>query len=405
MDAQSLTVNVQHLLDNAVRDGVVAGATVVAVDRNGKTLVQCSSGLRAVGREHAMDMDTYFPLYSMTKIITTIAALQLVHRGLLSLDEPIDHIVPELAPGVIKRLDDSGTLVDIPPDRRITLRMLLTHMSGFAYTLGPRNAILEKFMNDRDGVDRPHDFSGLKEPLFNAPLVAEPGTAWIYGASIDWVGEAIQRVTHISLGEYCQDNIFAPLDIQDMALRLSEQRKADLVGIHIRLKDGTLAPTHFQGSTLRATFDSGGHGGFATTQSYSRLLACLINGGTSPKTGAEILPRHLVERMFEDQAEVVPTWEKTIREADMDLNAVAFGANASRRGWSFAGLVNADPLPSGRKAYSACWTGAANSYFSIDPSTGVACVFMAQSLPSFDPVILKLWASIESDVYASVSAA
>lgn len=393
-----MSASVQEILDDAVRSGALVGALFAAVDKDGALLVHAASGLRALGRAELMDDATYFPLYSMTKIVTSIAIMQLVHRELLTFDEPIDHILPELRPGTLKLLTDSGALVDI--EQAPTLRMLLSHVSGFAYsTSSPK---LAAFLGARDGPGRPNEFSGEIEPVFDSPLVFEPGTSWAYGTGLDWAGRALERVTGTSLGNYCQEHIFGPLNITDMSFHIPDAQLPKLVGMHTRLENGTLVPSEFQGSVFHAAYDSGGHGAFGTARSFLLVLATLLNHGVAPNTGAHILPADAVREMFCDQGEVVPAWRGAIRGMDVDLTG-----NSSRRGQGLSFQLNLDDLPTGRRAGFGAWAGAANSYYAtrrVDPASGVAHVFMAQSAPAFDPVILRVWRDAETALYDFVRA-
>lgn len=399
----SLPIIVNAALVDAVNVGTIAGAVFIAVDRTGTVLVERAAGLRVVDRPEPISLNTYFPLYSMTKLVTAIAAMQLVEQNLLALDEPIDDILPELAPRTLKRLESNGVIVDLGPEApRITLRMLLAHVVGFQYSLA--NPALKVYLDSRDGVNRPHEFSGLKEPLFTAPVVAEPGTAWLYGTCMDWVGEALARATGQSLGAYCEDRIFAPLGITDMAFCLRDQFKESLIGMHMRdPSSGSLVPCEFQGSVMNSLYDAGGHGAFGTAPSFARILAALLNDGADPSTGAQILEPASVATMFTDQGKSNPVWQAAIRVGEPNVNHIVFGAHTvTSRGWSFAGELNIDSLPSGRAPCSVTWVGAANAYFSVDKNSGAACVLLVQHMPSFDPRVAELWAVLERIVYSAI---
>ncbi|EJD38521.1 beta-lactamase/transpeptidase-like protein [Auricularia subglabra TFB-10046 SS5] len=390
--SEAMRTRIRGILNEAVRSGAVVGALFAAVDKDGAIVVNEAAGLRALGRPEPMDDDTYFPLYSMTKIVTSIAVMQLVYRGLITLDDSIDDTLPELRPGALKLLTDAGKLVDIP--HAPTLRMLLAHVSGFAYSTGSPK--LAAFLDARDGPERPNEFSGEIRPVFGSPLVFGPGTSWAYGTGLDWAGRAVERVTHMSLGAYCQEHIFSPLNITDMAFRIPDAQLPNLVGMHTRLENGTLVPSEFQGSVFRAKYDSGGHGAFGTARSFLLILAALLNGGVAHNTGARILPDAAVREMFGDQGEVVPAWRDGIRAIDIDLTH-----GSSRKGQGLSFQLNLDDLPTGRRAFSGAWAGAANSYYAVDRASGIAHVFMAQSGPAFDPVVMDVWRAAERALYDS----
>ncbi|EJD38532.1 hypothetical protein AURDEDRAFT_128856 [Auricularia subglabra TFB-10046 SS5] len=143
--SEAMRTRIRETLNDAARSGAVVGALFTAVDKDGAILMNEAAGLRALGRPEPMDDDTYFPLYPVTKIVTSIA--------------------PELRPGTLKLLTDAGTLVDIP--RAPTLRMLLAHVSDFAYSTG--NPKLPAFLDARNGTERTNEFSGEIRPVFGSP--------------------------------------------------------------------------------------------------------------------------------------------------------------------------------------------------------------------------------------------
>ena len=163
-------------------------------------------GTRDLASGPAMTPDTIFRLASMTKAVTSVAAMQLVEQGKLQLDQPIGDVLPELAaPQVLEGFDDAGAPRLRPAKRPITLRHLLTHTAGFGYEIW--DADLVRYVKaSRHAVDEHRKLASLR-----LPLVFDPGERWEYGINIDWVGRAVEAVSGQPLEVYFREHIFAPL--------------------------------------------------------------------------------------------------------------------------------------------------------------------------------------------------
>jgi CubicO group peptidase (beta-lactamase class C family) len=170
-------------LAGAVREAGVPGVVALAADKR-DVVYQGAFGRRGVDQSAAMTLDTVFAIASMTKAVTAVAAMQLIERGRLTLDEPVGDLLPEIREvQVLDGFDADGAPRLRSPRQPITLRHLLTHTAGFAYTTW--NAALYRF----------GQASGEPSGLFREPLLFDPGDRWEYGTSIDWVGRLIEHVT------------------------------------------------------------------------------------------------------------------------------------------------------------------------------------------------------------------
>lgn len=205
----------------------IPGAILAAVDRSGKLLLHESAGLRQVGGKEEMSKDALCWMASCTKLITAIACMQLVEQGKLKLDEPIRSVLPE-----IEKLEQGYKT-------QTTLRHLLTHTSGQSYPFFNHDT-LDYFK--KNGLTS----FGCSRKSINAPLRAEPGTQWEYGSSIDWAGQAVEKVSGLSLDAYFKKNIFEPVGIKNMTL-LPESGvpggvKKTLAGMNFKQQDGKVKP-------------------------------------------------------------------------------------------------------------------------------------------------------------------
>lgn len=211
-------MSIQTILDRAVESGAIAGAAAFVGNRAG-TLAAHSAGIADPATGAPMQGDTLFQIASMTKAITSVAAMQLVEQGQLSLDGPIGTILPALAnPQVITGFGAAGMAELRPATRPITLRHLLTHSSGLGYAF--MNADMLRAYGP-DGPPAPGSIASV-----TAPLLFDPGDRWEYGVSTDWVGFAVEAVSGQSLGAYMADHILKPLGMADTGFALSDAQMA-----------------------------------------------------------------------------------------------------------------------------------------------------------------------------------
>ena len=196
------TTSIDEVLKAAADHGDVPGVVAMAANRDG-LLYEGAFGRRALPDGAAMTADTVFWIASMTKAITSAAAMQLVEQGKLVLDEPIADILPELAqPQVLEGFDAAGEPHLRPARRAITLRHLITHTSGFVYDIW--NPEMGRYM-ERKGIP---GIITCRNAALDLPLVFDPGDAWDYGIGIDWVGKAVERASGQQLGEYFAEHLF-----------------------------------------------------------------------------------------------------------------------------------------------------------------------------------------------------
>ena len=187
---------IDELLKTAADRGDVPGVVAMAATREGP-VYQGAFGRRALPDGAAMTADTVFWIASMTKAITSTAAMQLVEQGKLTLDGPIAGVLPELAaPQVLEGFDAAGEPRLRPARRPITLRHLITHTAGFVYDIW--NADLGRYMEKR-GIP---GIISCENAALALPLIFDPGDKWDYGINIDWVGKAVERVSGQKLGDY-----------------------------------------------------------------------------------------------------------------------------------------------------------------------------------------------------------
>ncbi len=306
--SQTATATLADALDailaEAVRSGQVPGVVATVGDRDG-VLYEGGHGVRKLGEDSAMTPDTVVWIASMTKAITSAAAMQLVERGQLSLDGDIGEVLPFLAsPQVLDGWSADGTPKLRPANGPVTLRHLLTHTSGFAYNMW--SADCGRY---EEHVGSPGVIS-CQNVAIELPLMTDPGTRWEYGIGIDWAGKAVEAVSGVKLDRYLQDNFFTPLQMHDTGFSLDASRMARLAAVHARTPDG-LAPIEF-GLPAEPEFHMGGGGLLSTVGDYLRFLRMILGGGTLD--GARVLSPTTVELMGRNHI------------GDLEMGVIGFGA-------------------------------------------------------------------------------
>jgi CubicO group peptidase (beta-lactamase class C family) len=381
---------IDALLGAAIARGDVPGVVAMAFDAN-EVLYASSAGRRGLGPGAApMTLDTVIWYASMTKATVAAGAMLLVQRGQAELDAPVDKVLPELAnPQVMEGFDANGAARLRPARGHITLRQLLTHTSGFGYDIWHDD--VRRYMDDNGLIT----LAQCRKASLMVPLVADPGTAWNYGISIDWAGQFIEAIVGQRLGQFLKQELFEPLGMVDTDFGLGPAQRARQSELHQREPDGTLHATPDE-LTDEPEFHMGGGGEYGTVPDYTRVLQMLLNGGRTP-SGQVIFTAETLRQMFgnnigELRAGVL---RPVIRHLAVDSDF--FPAMTQKWGLSF--LINPEPSPHGRSAGSLSWAGLANSYYWIDPARGVGGVIAAQVLPFADPLMVRLYEQFERAFY------
>ena len=385
-------------IDQALRQAAearkVPGVVALAATDKG-TLYEGAFGKRKLPDGPAMTLDTVFWIASMTKPVTSTAAMQLVEQGKLRLDEPIADVLPELtSPQVLEGFDASGAPRLRAAKRPITLRHLLTHTAGFSYDVW--NADIGRYMK----VAGIPGVITVKNDALKTPLVADPGERWEYGINIDWVGKAVEKVSGQSLEAYFREHIFTPLGMTDTAFKISPSMRARLVSMHDRQPDGSFQPIELE-IPQEPEFYMGGGGLYSTGPDYLRFCQVFLHEGSF--NGAQILKPETVAMMSQNQmGDIKVRLLKTVQPEGS--NDAEFFPGMPKT-WSTGFMINEEEAPTGRSAGSLAWAGFGNTYFWIDPKRRVAGVILTQLLPFADVEVLQLFGQFESEVYKAVRGA
>ena len=372
-------------IDEAMRGAVarkeVAGVVVMAADRKG-IIYQGAFGVADIADARPLKLDALFRIASMTKAVTSTAAMQLVEQGRFAIEDPVEKYLPEFAKlSVFESFDGAtGAYRLRPAAKAVTVRHLLTHTSGLGYA----------FTNPTVRDFKPR--AGEEYPV--GPLVFEAGERWLYSTSTDWVGRLVEKVSGQSLEDYFRQHIFTPLGMADTFYFVPKDKEARLVTVNRRIADGSIVKESVQPPTSGFT-PIGGGGLSSTAYDYLRFTRALLNGGELD--GARILSAGTVALMGQNHigAVGVPAQKTALPERSDDFSFIADG----RDKWGLGFLITADAVPGRRSAGSLSWGGINNTYYWLDPTRGITGVILMQFLPFADRKALSLYDAFERGVY------
>ena len=263
----------------------------IAADRDG-VIYGAPPGPRAAGGSDPISADTHFRIMSMTKMVATVAALQLVETGRLDLDAPIDTYRPEFADVQVLDGFDGDTPRLRAPASRATVKQLVTHTTGLGYWFFD-----EELAKWEAVTSTPNVLSG-SNVIFTAPLLADPGTTYVYGINTDWLGKVVEAAGGVGLDVAIKDGITGPLGMDETAFRIAEGWKE---ATHPRAHQGRRRRWVDSGIELNQSpeYYAGGHGLYSTPHDYIRFERALLRGGELD--GVRILSADTVDAAFTNQ--------------------------------------------------------------------------------------------------------
>jgi CubicO group peptidase (beta-lactamase class C family) len=361
-----------HAFLDAATDkhGYLGAVSLVA--RNGKLVEWRAYGHSDLGRHEPMRKDAIFRIYSMTKTVTSVAVMMLVEEGRITLDDPVSRYLPGFDhPQVLV----GGTADEPklrPADKPVTLHALLTHTAGYPAGLkGDEQAVklMERF--DPHGAT---DLRGFAERMSHVPLAADPGTRFGYdGASLELMARVVEVVSGQSFDSFLQQRVFDPLQMHDTGFSVPPSQRARVVDITTMGKDGRLmiadGPSAVHPGRPLNAYTSGAGGLYSTAGDYARFAQMLLDGGTLD--GHELLGRKTVELMMRNHLGMLDPPVTQFSDAE---------------GFGIGGYVVIDAAGRGQLGSPGQfgWTGAASTYYTIDPHEHLVAILMLQHLPRDD---------------------
>jgi CubicO group peptidase (beta-lactamase class C family) len=353
-------------LQEFVEQGKHAGI-IMLIARNGKVVDERAWGHRDLERKLPMETDTIVRVYSMSKIVTSVAALMLHEEGRLKLDDPIAKYLPGFEKPRVFKGGTAKSPVLVPAKTPITVQHLLTHTAGFIYGFG--KAPLDTIYNRASVLQAPtmDDFVARAAKL---PLAHEPGERFSYGINTDLVGAIVEKVSGQPFDVFLRTRIFEPLEMRDTGFTVPSGKRARFAKLYSPDKNQVLAEPAQEGTPYPdpdgRLFPSGGGGLFSTIGDFARFGQMLLNRGELD--GVRILGRKAVELM--------------------EVNHLAHLARPTTEfshsdGFGLGGAVRVNlsrPAQLGSVGQFG-WSGAATTYVNIDPKERTVALVFTQHFP------------------------
>jgi CubicO group peptidase (beta-lactamase class C family) len=354
---------------NEIATGKIPGA-VVLIQQRGHPVYFESFGVRDVESKLPMTADTIFRLYSMSKPITSVAAMMLVEDGKLRLDDAVAKYIPAFADvkvGVERRGEDGKSELMLDPlDRPITVEDLLRHTSGLTYGFYGDSAVRKLYANS-DLFEGDFDNAQFAERIAKLPLAEQPGTLWDYGHSTDVLGRVIEVVSGQSLYQFEKQRLLDPLGMTETAFYVADAAKRPRIAEPMPNDRFVTPVAGIRDPMLPRRWESGGAGMVGTIGDYAHFLQMLLNGGTFE--GRRHLKPETIALMTSDH---IGPGTKIARGQSY------FPGDDSGFGLGFAVRTSTPPNTSWpRGEYR--WDGVAGTFFFVDPKDDMFMICMMQS--------------------------
>ncbi|WP_439369141.1 serine hydrolase domain-containing protein [Bradyrhizobium sp. DASA03120] len=362
---------VSDFFKNEVATGKIAGATVL-IQQHGKPVYHEAFGVQDVVSKAPITDKTIFRLFSMTKAITSVVAMQLIEDGKIKLDDPVSKYIPSFANvkvGVEKKAEDGGKSLElVPPNRPMTVHDLMTHTSGITYGFYG-DSLVRKAYRDANIYAGDFDLAEFAERIAKLPLHNQPGALWQYGHSTDILARVMEIAVGKPLIDIMQEKLLTPLGMVDTGFFVTDPEKQKLLAQPVpndadfrvgRINDPTVVK--------KIMFASGGM--VTTMADYKRFAQMLLNGGSLE--GKTILKPETFKLMVTDQ--IGP-------KSGVDRDYFYFPGDGFGFGLGLAVRTdpgNAKPPPPGDLG-ELKWDGASGCYFVIDPKQDMFFVLLEQT--------------------------
>ena len=400
VDYLKMAEDLETSFQAAIDAGKIRGAVICTTDAQGHFVYNQALGERTLlsGEKRPQQLDDVLYLASATKLMASIAALQCVDDGLLTLTGDLSSIAPELAAKqVLTGFDDAENPLLESQARPITLEMLLTHSSGLMYDFLDPN--LSKW---RAKFAPPGQDTNERRPVeesFNYPLGFQPGTNWMYGPGLDWAGRIVERVTGRTLGERMQERMFDPLGINDAQFFpvTREDLRARLVDLNPDDPEALGRAVLGGGGEMnkRGRGDFGGHGLFMSGASFVKILHSLLSND------GKLLQPTTVDDMFNNHLSPQAAAGHQAKLNGPIGSHFNVGVNTGAKlGYGLGGLLTLEDIDGWYGERTLTWGGGLTLTWFIDPKNDLCGIGAVQaSLPLDYAVIETLKQTFRRGVY------
>jgi CubicO group peptidase (beta-lactamase class C family) len=371
MDPARLT-RIDDYLTQYVDDGRVPGWQLV-LTRRGKVVHESTAGMRHRENGTPIGTDSLFRIYSMTKPITSVAAMMLYERGAFQLSDPVAKYIPSFADVRVYSGGSDRDTKTAPAVEPVRMRHLLSHTAGLTYGFFRQHPVDALYRaNGLDtGIDGHASLADFCDRVAGIPLLFQPGSEWAYSMATDVLGRVVEVLSEQTLGEFFADEVFAPLGMTDTRFAHVVGPEPRLARLYAQSADGLVPGDKLAEGVEQADFEAGGAGLVSSARDYHRFTQMLLRGGEldgqrllGPRTVAFMASNHLPGNVDLDHF-------GRAMYSETPMRGVGFGLGFS---------VNLDPpaigRPAGRGAYG--WGGVAGTRFWVDPAEELTAMFFTQ---------------------------
>lgn len=365
--------------DQYAKETIIPAFAVVGLEKSGNEFFY-THGNAIWSENNALSSNNIYRIFSMTKAIAAVGVMQLVEQKKVTLDESLEKWLPEMH--AIPVLHDDGSLQKAK--NSITLRQLLTHTAGFAYSFNN-----QKLADFKKPSNWPHQ---------DYPRVFESGVRFYYGTNIDWVGRLIEKISGMDLENYLKKNVTGPLGMTRTFFVVPDSLQNQIVSIGAFVKGATPRINEMPNDRIQkikpTSYNAGG-GLFSTPHDYAQFIKMILNGGTY--LGSMILKAETIDMMFQNQmGELFTEPLDKVKGQTIADNESKFGG---RDKWGLAWAIDQEGRAGVRSLGTVYWAGAANTFFSIDRKKGKAVITFTNFWPFGNKYATDLFYKAEELIY------
>jgi CubicO group peptidase (beta-lactamase class C family) len=361
---------------------------VLLIARHGKLAYLESVGNLDASTESPMTADAIFRIYSMSKPITTVAAMMLVEDGKLNLENPVSMYLPEFAKMMVgvEKPDAGGTptLELVPARRPMSVYDLMRHTSGITYGFFG-SGLVKKAYDEARLLQDDMSSAEFSQRVAKLPLSYQPGTTWDYGHSTDILGRVVEVISGKSLFQFEKERLLDPLGMSDTSFVVTDPLKHARVAEPFADNRSLGRNAEFSNPRIAQKFESGGGGMVSTASDYSRFLQMLLNGGSLD--GKRFLAPRTVQLMTAEHAGT----SSGIAPGMLANTGYGFGL-----GFAVRRATGEAPVPADPGEYN--WSGAGGTTMWVNPKADMLMVFMVQTTKQN----LRYRSLLRNMIYASV---
>jgi CubicO group peptidase (beta-lactamase class C family) len=357
---------VSRVMQGYVDAGELSGV-VTLIFRKGRVAHFETFGLADLESKRPMTRDAIFRIFSMSKPITSVAAMMLFEEGRFRLDDPVSRFIPALGETKVFAGETATGIDTVTQERPITVRHLLMHTSGITY--GSEDHPVER-LYEGARLYESRDLAEVVGKIAKLPLMHQPGAAWNYGMSTDVLGYLVEVVSGMPFGEFLESRIFAPLGMHDTGFEVPGEKRGRFVAAYSMGQDERLvraSDPYMNERYLEGRLHLGGEGLVSTTADYLRFARMVLQGGEVD--GVRLLGRKTVALMCANHLrneEITTSWAKG--------PGFAFGLGF--------GVVEDFALSGDlRSAGSVSWDGYGGTSFWVDPEEDLVAIMLNQTYP------------------------